>query len=131
MIDVIKAVKDQDIFMMHVVDGIETINVDHQGLGLGVRTPEGMVFAGLDPVATDLLCARYMFSNVSLEEAQKANIEDGNGGRFPQAVPIPVLEGNNIVTKAGFDCPLSRVALNKRKKEGWAKENTMSWALTR
>ena len=108
MIDVIKAVKDQDIFMMHVVDGIETINVDHQGLGLGVRTPEGMVFAGLDPVATDLLCARYMFSNVSLEEAQKANIEDGNGGRFPQAVPIPVLEGNNIVTKAGFDCPLSR-----------------------
>lgn len=108
MIDVIKAVQDQDIFMMHVVDGIEAINVDHQGLGLGLKTPEGMVFAGLDPVATDLLCARYMFSNVSLKKALEVNIEDGNGGRFPQAIPIPTLEGTNIVTKPGFDCPLSR-----------------------
>lgn len=108
MLDVIKAVQDQDIFMMHVVDGIEAINVDHQGLGLGLKTPEGLVFAGLDPVATDLLCARYMFSNVSLKKALEVNIEDGNGGRFPQAVPIPTLEGANIVTKAGFDCPLSR-----------------------
>ena len=111
MIDVIKAVKEQDIFMMHVVDGIETINVDHQGIGLGVKVPEGMVFAGLDPVATDLLCARYMFSNVPLKEAMAVDIEDGNGGHFPQAVPIPTLEGNNIISAPGFDCPLSREEL--------------------
>lgn len=111
MIDVIKAVKEQDIFMMHVVDGIETINVDHQGIGLGVKVPEGMVFAGLDPVATDLLCARYLFSNVPLKEAIDVDIEDGNGGHFPQAVPIPTLEGNNIISMPGFDCPLSREKL--------------------
>ena len=119
MIDVIKAVKEQDIFMMHVVDGIETINVDHQGIGLGVKVPEGMVFAGLDPVATDLLCARYMFSNVPLKEAMAVDIEDGNGGHFPQAVPIPTLEGNNIISAPGFDCPLSREELfEKAEKRG-------------
>ncbi|UCF91308.1 MAG: DUF362 domain-containing protein, partial [Desulfobacterales bacterium] len=119
MIDVIKAVKEQDIFMMHVVDGIEAINVDHQGIGLGVKVPEGMVFAGLDPVATDLLCARYMFSNVPLKEAIEVDIEDGNGGHFPQKIPIPALEGNNIISAPGFDCPLSREELfEKAEKRG-------------
>jgi hypothetical protein len=119
MIDVIKAVKEQDIFMMHVVDGIETINVDHQGIGLGVKVPEGMVFAGLDPVATDLLCARYLFSNVSLKQAIDVDTEDGNGGHFPQAIPIPTLEGNNIVSVPGFDCPLSReVLFEEAEKRG-------------
>jgi hypothetical protein len=108
MIDIVKAVADQDIFMMHVVDGIEMINKDHMGNVIGERVPEGMVFAGLDPVAIDLLCARYMFSNVPLEEALTVDVEDGHGGRFPQAVPIPVLEGQNIVTQTGYDCPLAR-----------------------
>lgn len=108
MIDVIKAVKEQDIFMLHVVDGIEAINIDHQGLGLGMKVPEGMVFASPDPVALDLLCARYMFCNVSLKESLKFKIGDGNGGYFPQKVPIPVLEGNNIISTEGFDCPIAR-----------------------
>ena len=55
MIDIIRAVIDQDIFMIHVVDVIEAINLDHQGIGIGKKCPEGIVFAGLDPVATDLL----------------------------------------------------------------------------
>lgn len=117
MIDVIKAVREQDIFMMHVVDGIEAINVDHQGIGLGVKVPEGMVFSSLDPVAIDLLCARYMFSNVPLKEAIEIDIEDGNGGQFPQAVPIPTLEGNNILSVNGFDCPLSRDDLFKKAEK--------------
>jgi hypothetical protein len=67
-----------------------------------------MVFAGLDPVATDLLCARYMFKNVPLQEAQKVRLDDGTGGYFIQGVPVPTVEGNNIVTRTGYDCPLSR-----------------------
>jgi len=108
MIDIIKAVSSQGIFMIHVVDGIETINQDHQGQVLGIKESEGMVFAGLDPVATDHLCARYMFSNVPLKEALEAGLEDGAGGRFPQRVPIPSVQGKNIVTRMGYDCPLSR-----------------------
>jgi hypothetical protein len=108
MIDIIKAVRSQDIFMLHVVDAIETINADHTGSLMSERIPEGMVFAGLDPVALDLLCARYMFSNVPLRDAMEVDLDDGTGGRFPQAVPIPTVEGNNIVTHWGYDCPLSR-----------------------
>ncbi|MBW1709224.1 MAG: DUF362 domain-containing protein [Deltaproteobacteria bacterium] len=108
MIDIIKAVNSQDIFTLHIVDGIEAINIDHQGIGMGEKAPEGIVFTGLDPVATDLLCARYMFSNVPLKEAMEVDLDDGMGGRFPQRVPIPVLEGSNIVTETGYDCPLSR-----------------------
>lgn len=108
MIDIIRAVIDQDIFMIHVVDGIEGINLDHQGIGIGKKCSEGIVFAGLDPVATDLLSARYMFSNVPLKDAIAAGIDDGSGGHFPQIVPTAVIDGKNIVTGLDFDCCLSR-----------------------
>ena len=108
MADIIKAVSSQDTFMIHVVDGIEAINLDHQGSLPGIREPEGLVFAGLDPVATDLLCARYMFSNVPLAEALQVGLDDGNGGHFPQRVPIPTVEKGNIVSRPGYDCPLAR-----------------------
>ncbi len=108
MIDILRAAKTQGIFMIHVVDGIETINLDHQGVLPGIKEPEGMVFAGIDPVAVDLLCARYMFSNVPIKEALEVDLEDGAGGRFPQKIPLPTLDGTNIITRSGYDCPLSR-----------------------
>jgi len=119
MIDIIKALRSQGIFMIHVVDGIEAINQDHQGKVMGIKEPEGMAFAGLDPVATDFLCARYMFSNVPLPEALEAGLGDGTGGRFPQRVPLPAVEGKNIVTRMGYDCPLSRdFSLANAEKRG-------------
>jgi hypothetical protein len=117
MVDIIQAVQSQDIFMMHVVDGIEAINYDHTGTPAGTKTPEGMVFAGLDPVAADLLCARYMFSNVPMGDAIKTGIDDGHGGRFPQKVPVPKLVEKNIVAETGYDCPLSRDASFKKAEE--------------
>ena len=108
MIDIIKATSNQGIFMIHIVDAIEAINVDHQGINLGEKAPEGMVFAGLDPVATDALSARYMFSNVPLKEARQVELKGGTAGGFPQKVPIPTLEDNDIVSKPGYDCPLAR-----------------------
>ena len=111
MIDIFQAVKNQDIFMIHVVDGVETTNLDHTGSPMGKKEPEGMAFAGIDPVATDLLCARYMFSNVPLDEAREVNLPEGHRGRFLQRVPIPVVQGSNIATRTGFDSPLSRDSL--------------------
>jgi len=108
MVDIIKAVTSQDIFMIHVVDAIEAINVDHTGGLPGTKELEGMVFTGLDPVATDLLCARYMFCNVPLDEALKVELTDRAGGHFPQRVPVPTVDGSNIVTRVGYDCPLAR-----------------------
>jgi hypothetical protein len=106
MIDIIKATFENDIFMIHVVDGIEAINKDHQGRG--EKSREGMVFAGLDCVATDVLCARYMFSNVSIKEALEVKLDGGTAGGFPQKVPIPTWDGKNIITESGYDCPLAR-----------------------
>jgi len=108
MVDIIKAVNNQDIFTIHVVDAIEAINLEHQGIGIGIKETEGLILAGLDPVATDLLCARYMFCNTSLEEALKVHPDDGQERRFLQRVPVPTVEGNQIVTRTGYDCPLSR-----------------------
>lgn len=119
MIDLLNAVKSQGTFMIHVVDGIEAINLDHQGALPGIKEPEGMVFAGIDPVATDLLCARYMFSNVPMKEALEAGLDDGAGGKFPQKIPLPTLEGTSIKTLSGYDCPLSRdLFLGRAEKNG-------------
>jgi hypothetical protein len=106
MIDIVKATANQDVLMLHVVDGIEAINLSHTGDG--ERVAEGLAVAGLDPVATDLLCARYLFSNVGFDEAMRAGLEDGAGGYFPQKVPVAEVEGEEIVTGSGYDCPLAR-----------------------
>lgn len=108
MIDIIKATSNQGVFMIHIVDGIEAVSMDHTGTPAAIRVPEGLVFAGLDPVATDLLCARYMFSNVPIKTAMETGLADGNGGNFPQAVPLAAVAGGQIVTQSGFDCPLAR-----------------------
>ena len=108
MLDIIAAVAAQGIFMMHIVDAVEAINRDHQGDGIGIREPEGLAVAGIDPVATDLFCARYLYSNVGLREAQAAGLDDGMGGYFPQAVPVPRYDGRFIITEQGYDCPLRR-----------------------
>jgi len=117
MVDIIKAVDNLGILMIHIVDGIEAINIDHQGGGL--KTAEGMVFTGLDPVATDLLCARYMFSNVPLKESLEVKLEGGTAGGFPQKVPIPKRDGKNIISTIGYDCPLARdITFESAEKRG-------------
>jgi hypothetical protein len=45
-----------------------------------------------------------MFSNVPIKEAMASGINDTNGGNFPQEVPIPMIEDNNITTGKGYDC---------------------------
>lgn len=108
MLDIIRATANQNVTMMHIVDGIESVNKDHQGTGLGEALPEGLIVAGNDVVAVDLLCARYIFSNVGLEEASQNGPEDGFGGRFPQKVPLPMLQDGAIKTSKAYDCPIAR-----------------------
>jgi hypothetical protein len=117
MLDIIQAVAAQDIYTVHIVDAIECINRDHQGLGLGLKEPEGLMAAGLDAVALDLFCARYMFSNVGLKEAEETGLDDGFGGRFPQAVPVPLFDGKAIRTEAGYDSPIARDACFKKAEK--------------
>lgn len=114
MLDIIKAVKYLDILTLHIVDAIEAVNRDHQGLGLGIAVPEGLIMAGCDAVALDLFCARYMFSNVGLKVAAEVDLDDGFGGRFPQKVPVAHLQNGAIETGTAYDCPLARDACLKK-----------------
>jgi hypothetical protein len=109
MVDVLEAVKDQDVSMFHVVDAIETVNRFHTGPMVS-PVSEGYVFAARDPVALDLLCARYLFTTVPMAEAKAIQKEKNLPTSFLQKVPVPRADGHNIVTEKGFDSPISRYA---------------------
>jgi len=111
IVDVVKAVENQGVYMLHVVDAIEAININHMGVGMGVKVAEGYVFASLDPVALDLLCARYMLKTVPMDQARKLQRVKSLPADFIQRVPVPRSDGQNIVTEEGFDASLSRYNL--------------------
>jgi hypothetical protein len=54
---------------------------------------------------------------VPLREAEESGIEDGHGGRFPQRVPLPRVQGHDIVSEIGYDCPLARDICFQRSEE--------------
>jgi len=116
MADIIEAVKEQDIFMLHVVDGIEATNYSQAG-PVTAAVPEGFAFASADPVALDLLCARYFFTTVPVAEARKIQKERNLPTDFLQKVPIPRADGHNIVTEDGVDSPIPRYLLFKHCQE--------------
>lgn len=108
MVDIVKAVQNQGVFSIHVVDAIEGVNVRHDGYPDSVKVPEGYIFASLDAVALDLLCARYLFKMVPIKEARKVQREKSLTTDFLQRVPLPRVEGPNLVTSQGYDSPLLR-----------------------
>ena len=107
MADIIEAVKDQDIFMLHVVDAIETTNSSN-GMNGARKVSEGYIFASTNPVALDVLCARYLFTTVPVVEARKIQKEHNLLTDFLQKVPLPKSDGCNIITEEGFDSPITR-----------------------
>ena len=117
MVDIVKAVQNQGVFSIHVVDAVEAVNIRHEGYPESVKVPEGYVFAALDPVALDLLCARYLFKTVPMAEARKVQKEKNLKTDFLQRVPLPRVEGANIVTDEGYDSPIPRYDLFRYARE--------------
>ena len=117
MVDIVKAVQNQGVFLLHVVDAIETVNIRHDGFPESVKVPEGYIFASLDPLALDLLCARYLFKTVPMAEARMVQKEKNLPDDFIQRVPMPQSDGQNIVTQEGFDVPISRYHLFQYAEE--------------
>jgi hypothetical protein len=107
MADVIEAVKNQNIMMLHVVDAIAPTSRYHAGAAM-LPVPEGYAFASLDPVALDLLCARYLFTTVPMEQAKLLQNEKNMSVGFFQKVPVPERNGRSIVPVDGYDSPVSR-----------------------
>ncbi len=132
--DVIRAVMDQGIFMLHVVDAIQMVNIDHQGVGLGAKVNEGLALASLDPVALDLCCARCMFATIPIAEARKLARENNLATDFLQHVPVAKVEGQDITTEQGFDSPLLRYRLHQYAESrgiGSQKYHVIGWDTTK
>lgn len=51
-------------YALHISEAIAVTNMSHGGGTNGVSKNEGLIFASEDPVALDLLAARYLFKNV-------------------------------------------------------------------
>ena len=111
MVDIVKAVQNRGVFSVHVVDAVETVNIRHDGYPDSVKLPEGYALAALDPVALDLLCARYLFKMVPMGEARRVQQEKNLKTDFLQRVPLPRVEGSNLVTTDGYDSPIPRYDL--------------------
>lgn len=109
--DVIKAVQNQGVFMLHISDSIHMINLNHNPEGIAVRIPEGYIWSSLDCVALDLLSARYCFKTVPMSEGIKLKEENNWNTEFVHHVPVAKIEGKNIVTVEGLDSPLFRYNL--------------------
>jgi hypothetical protein len=109
--DVIKAVQAQKVFIVHVSDSINMINLNHNAEGIAVRIPEGYIFSSLDCIAMDLLCSRYCFKTVPMSEGFKLKVENSWSTEFVHHVPLAKIKGKNIVTEEGLDSPLFRYNL--------------------
>jgi len=105
MVDMNLAIKSQVPYILHVVDAVKVIDIEHGGGGGGLSREEGLIFASEDPVALDLLCARYMFKNLPRDPDSPDS--------FARRVPVPRFDGasNAIVTDPGVDKRLSRSTL--------------------
>jgi hypothetical protein len=118
MSDMLRALQECGILIVHVAEAIMCTNINHSWPG-SVILPEGFVFAGLDPVAVDTLAARYLFSMVPMEKAESIRVENSLTSDVIQKTPMPRLEGKNIVTGEGYDSAFSRYgALAHCEKRG-------------
>lgn len=106
--DAIQAVKGQGIMMLHVVDAIETTNINHTGGAGRTPVPEGFVFASTDPVAVDACISRYLFTMVPMVEADEIRKEYNLTSDVIQKIPMPRMKGVDIVTGEGYDSSFSR-----------------------
>ena len=117
--DIIKAVQNQKVFMLHIADSINIINMSHDNDLIAVKVPEGYIWSSLDCVALDLFCARYAFKTIPMVKALKLKEKYKWPTEFVHHVPKAVIKDKNIVSTLGYDSPLFRYDLyNYAQKRG-------------
>jgi hypothetical protein len=105
MVDIALAIQGQVPHMLHVVDAVNIIDIEHGGRGSGVPREEGLILASTDPVALDLLCSRYMFKNLPRDPKSP--------DQFARSVPVPRYDAGAkaIITEPGVDHRVTRCKL--------------------
>lgn len=115
--DVISAVQSQNVFMLHVVDAINVLNLSHTDSSIAVKIPEGYIWMSLDCVALDLFSARYCFKTVPMVHAIQLKSKYNWPTEFVQNVPVAQDAEKNIVTTSWYDSPLFRYDLFRYAEE--------------
>ncbi len=109
--DIIRAVQNQNIYMLHITDAIYVLNLSHDPGAIPEIIPEGYILVSLDGVALDLFCARYCFNTLPMYKTLKLQQENNWITEFVRHVPVPYIDGKNISTEIGLDSPLFRYNL--------------------
>ncbi|MBW1861282.1 MAG: DUF362 domain-containing protein [Deltaproteobacteria bacterium] len=96
MVDMNLAIKGQVPYVLHVVSAVNVIDIEQFGTG-SVARQEGLILASTNPIALDMLCARYMFKNVPGDPIFP--------DKFARTVPLPRYDKTSgaIVTDIGVD----------------------------
>ncbi len=115
--DVIRAVQNENVFMIHITDTVNMINISHNADGRSVRVPEGYVWSSLDCVALDLFCARYCFKTLPMLYGAKLKEKNHWPTEFVHHVPVALISGSNISSGTGLDSPLFRYDLYRYAEE--------------
>ncbi len=115
--DIISAVQNQDVFMLHVTDAINVLNMSRETGNRAALIPEGFAWSSLDCVALDLLCSRYCFKTVPMLRALKLMKENNWPTEFVRHVPVAYINGKNISTVLGLDSPLFLYGLYRFAEE--------------
>lgn len=109
--DIISAIQSQNVFMLHVVDAINILNISHDTPANAVKVPEGYVWMSLDCVALDVFSARYCFKTVPMAIAIQLKAKHNWPTEFVQKVPVAKIANKNIITTYWYDSPLFRYNL--------------------
>ncbi len=109
--DIIRAVQNQKISMIHITDAIYVLNISHDPGAKPELIPEGYIFASLDCVALDFFCARFCFKTLAMNQALFLQRKNNWPTEFVRHVPVPYINGRNISTGTGLDTPLFRYDL--------------------
>ncbi len=106
MVDINLAIRSQIPITLHAVDAVRPVDLEHGGTGIGVAHDEGLVLVSENPVAVDLLGARYLFTTEPRDPAAPHTFER------PLSVPrYDEVQGAIVADESVMDARVSRSRL--------------------
>lgn len=109
--DIIKALQNQNIFMVHISDNINITNISHNHGHIAEALPEGFIWASLDCVSLDLFCSRYCFNTIPLSLSKHLQKKNNLPTDFIRNIPLAKIKYGQIVSFNTLDSPLLRYSL--------------------
>ena len=105
--DLLKALQNQEVFMIHISDNINITNITSSNGNTALPISEGFIWSSLDCVALDTFCANYCFKTLPRIYAKQLQEKYHLKTEFLQEVPFALIHKQNIITKKKCRFPTS------------------------